>query len=129
MWVWISRETLRCPNLLVKRGDQLVCMPDFFMFIFMHSIVELVSDFHINVCGFMVSLLVCVDVGPRLPPGHRRRVVTVPPAAAPSRNSCRKQQDMDGMVPYMEEVATGVSNVGWKHLSTNFIIAIHNLPP
>ena len=35
---------------------------------------------------------------------------------------------MDGLVPYMEEVATGVSDVGWQHLSTNFIAAIHNLP-
>ena len=28
----------------------------------------------------------------------------------------------------MEEVATGVSDVGWQHLSTNFIAVIHNLP-
>ena len=90
MLVWISRETLRCPDLLARCGDQLVCMRDVFMFIFMHSIVELVSDFHIDVCGLMVSFLVCADVGPRFPSGHRRRVVTVPPAAAPSRSSCRQ---------------------------------------
>ena len=36
---------------------------------------------------------------------------------------------MDGLVSYMEEVATGVSDVGWQHLSTKFIVAIHNLPP
>ena len=38
------------------------------------------------------------------------------------------QWDMDGLVPYMEEVATGVSDVGWQHLNTNFIVAIYNLP-
>ena len=99
MWVWISKETLRCPDLLARHGDQLVCMHGVFMFIFMHSIVELVSDFHIDVCGLMLSLLVCADVGPVLPPGHRRRVVTVPPAAAPSESSRRWQRDMDGLVP------------------------------
>ena len=36
---------------------------------------------------------------------------------------------MDWLVPYMEELATGVSDVGWKHLNSNFIAAIHNLPP
>ena len=103
------------------------------MFIFMHSIVDLVSDFHIDVCGLMVSLLVCSYVGPRSPPGHRRQVVTVPPAiasaAAPSGSSRRCQWDMDGLVPYMEEVAIGVSDVGWQHLNTNFIAVVHNLPP
>ena len=90
MRVWISKEILRCLDLLVKLRDQLVCMLDIFMFIFVHSIVELVNDFHIDVCGLMVSLLVCADVGPRLPPGHRRRVVTIRPAAAPSGSSHRR---------------------------------------
>ena len=36
---------------------------------------------------------------------------------------------MDGLVSYMEELATGVSDDGWKHLSTNIIATIHNLPP
>ena len=65
-------------------------MLDIFMFIFVHSIVELVSYFHIDVHGLMVSLLVCAHVGPRPPLGHRRRVVTVPPVAAPSRDSHRQ---------------------------------------
>ena len=30
---------------------------------------------------------------------------------------------------YIEELTTDVSDVGWKHLSTNFIATIHNLPP
>ena len=63
------------------------------MVIPVHSIVELVSDFHIDVYGLMVSLFVCAYVGPCPPPGHRRRVVTVPPMAAsmmtPSGNSRR----------------------------------------
>ena len=29
----------------------------------------------------------------------------------------------------MEEVSTGVSGVGWKHLNTNFIAVVHNVPP
>ena len=82
MRVWISREILRCPDLLVRVGDQLVCMLDVFMFIFMHSILDLVSGFNIDICGLMVSFLVCVDVSPNLPPGHWSRVVTVPPATA-----------------------------------------------
>ena len=90
MWVWNSREISRCPDLLVRLGNQLVCMLDVFMFIFVHSIVELVSDFHVDVCGLMVSLLVCANVGPRPPPGHRRQVLTVPPAVAPSRSSRRR---------------------------------------
>ena len=36
---------------------------------------------------------------------------------------------MDGLVPYMEEVASRVSDDGWQHLSTNIISVIHNLPP
>ena len=70
MRVWISREILRCLDLLARLGDQLVCMLDIFMFIFVHSIVELVSDFHIDVHGLMVSLLMCADVGPIPPPRH-----------------------------------------------------------
>ena len=95
MWVWTSREILRCPDLLVRLGDQLVCMLDVFMFIFVHSIVELVSEFHVDVCGLMVSLVVCADVGPCPPPWHWRRVVTMPPAVdsmvAPSENPRRRQ--------------------------------------
>ena len=51
MRVWIYRETLRCPNLLVRIGYQLVCMCDVFMFIFLHSVVELVDS----------CMLICVD--------------------------------------------------------------------
>ena len=99
----------------------------------MHSIVELVGDFHVDVCGLMVSLVVCTDVGPFPPPRHWRQVVTVPPVAAsvvaPFGNPHRRQRVMDWMVPYMEEVATEDSDVGWKHLNTKFIAAVHNLPP
>ena len=35
---------------------------------------------------------------------------------------------MDGLVPYMEELAIGVSDDGWQHLSSDMIVAIHNLP-
>ena len=69
MWVWTTRETLRCPNLLARRGDQLVCIRDVFMFIFIHSVVELVGILYIDICGLMVSLFVYVDIGPRSLPG------------------------------------------------------------
>ena len=44
MRVWIYRETLRCPDLLARHGDQLVCMRDVFMFIFIHSVVKMVDS-------------------------------------------------------------------------------------
>ena len=34
-------------------------------------------------------------------------------AVAPSENPRKRQWDMDWLVPYMEEVATGVLDVGW----------------
>ena len=94
----------------------------------MHSIVEFVSGLHIDICGLMVSLFACVDFGPRPLPRHQRWVVTVPPVAVPAGGSRREQWDMDGLVPYMEEVASRVSDDGWWHLSTNIIASIHNLP-
>ena len=87
-------------------------MGDVFIFNFIHSVFELVGILYIGLCGLMVSLFVYADVGPCPPPGHRRRVVTVPPAAIPARSSHRRQQDMDGLVSYMEELATGVSDYG-----------------
>ena len=70
MWVWISKETLRCLDLLARRGDQLVCMRDFFMFIFIHSVVELVDSLYVDICGQMVSFFLYADIGPLPPPGH-----------------------------------------------------------
>ena len=32
------------------------------------------------------------------------------------------------MLLYLEQLATGVSDDGWKHLSSDMIAAIHNLP-
>ena len=89
MWVWISKETLRCLDLLARRGDQLVCICDVFMFIFIHSVVELVGSLHIDLCGLMVSLFVYADVAPRPPPRHRRRVVTIAPVAVLAGSSHR----------------------------------------
>ena len=33
------------------------------------------------------------------------------------------------MLLYLERLATGVSDDGWQHLSSEMISAIHNLPP
>ena len=46
MRVWTTRETLRCPDVLIRIGDQLVCMHDVFMFIFIHIIFELVGSLY-----------------------------------------------------------------------------------
>ena len=62
-------------------------MRDVFMFIFIHSVVELVGILHIDICGLMVSLFVCADVGPRLLPGHWRWVITIAPVVIPARSS------------------------------------------
>ena len=80
-------------------------------------------------CGLMVSLFVCADIGPRPPPGHRRRVVTIAPSEVPAGSSYKRWWDMDGVLPYLEWLSTGVSDDGWKHLSSEMIVAIHNLPP
>ena len=66
-------------------------MCDVFMFISIHSVVELVGSLHIDICGPMVSLFVCVDVVPYSPPWHQRWVVIVAPAAVPIGSSCRVQ--------------------------------------
>ena len=59
----------RCPELLVRHGDHLVCMCDVFMFIFIHSVVELV-DYYMYI--LMVSLFLYVDIGHRPLPGYHR---------------------------------------------------------
>ena len=55
MRVWTTMEILRCLDLLARCGDQLVCMRDVFIFIPIHSVVELVGSLHIDLCGLMVS--------------------------------------------------------------------------
>ena len=35
---------------------------------------------------------------------------------------------MDGVLPYLEQLATRVSDDGWQHLSSDMIAAIQNLP-
>ena len=76
-----------------------------------------------------MSLFVCTDIGPRPLPRHLRHVVTIAPAAVPAGSSRRQRQEMDGVLPYLEWLATGVSDDGWQHLSSEMISAIHNLPP
>ena len=47
MWVWTIMGTSRCLDLQARHGDQLVCMCDVFVFIFIHSVVELVDSYMI----------------------------------------------------------------------------------
>ena len=86
MWVWIIMGILRCPELLVRHGEQLVCMCDVFMFIFIHIVVELVDNYMYRL---MVSLFVYVDVGPGLLLGYQRQVVAIVEAKVPMGNPCR----------------------------------------
>ena len=51
MRVWTIMGTLRCPDLRAKHGDKLVCMCDVFLFIFIHSVVELVDSY----------MIICID--------------------------------------------------------------------
>ena len=67
----------------------------------------------IDVCGLMVSLFVYVDIGPHPPPRNQRLVVTIAPAVVPAGSSCRRWQEMDGVFPYLEQIATGFSDDGW----------------
>ena len=87
MWVWTIVGTLRCPELLVMDGDQLVCMCDVFVFIFIHIVVELVDDYMYRL---MVSLFVYADVGPCLPPGYQRQVVAIAEATVTTGNPYRR---------------------------------------
>ena len=87
MWVWIIVGILRCLELLVRHGDQMVCMCDVFMFIFIHSVVELVDDYMYRM---MVSLFVYANVGPCSSPGYQRQVVSIAEAVVPTGNPCRR---------------------------------------
>ena len=126
MWVWIIMGIPRCLELLVKPGDQLVCMCDVFMFIFIHSVVELVDDYMYRL---MVSLFVYADVGPRPSPGYQRRVVAIAPTAVPARNPRRRRQEVDDFMPYLEWLAYGIFDDSWQHLNNDLIATIHIFPP
>ena len=66
----------------------------------------------IDVCGLMVSLFVYADIGPHLPPMHRRRVFTIAHVAVPTGSSHRRRREMDGVLSYLERLATRVSDDG-----------------
>ena len=51
MWVWTIMRTLRYPDHQARHGDQLVCMCDVFVFIFIHSVVGLVDSY----------MIICID--------------------------------------------------------------------
>ena len=116
------------PDLSDRRGDQLVCIHDVFMFIFIHSVIELVGILYDDICGLLVSLFVYTNIGPRPSPRNQRWVVTIAPVAVPIGSSCRQWWEMDGVLPHLEWLATGVLDDGWQHLSSDMIAAIHNLP-
>ena len=76
----------RCPELLVRHGDQLVCMCDVFMFSFIHSVVELVDDYMYRL---MVSLFLYAYIGPLPPPGYQTREVAIAEVVVPVGNPRR----------------------------------------
>ena len=87
MGIWTIMGTLRCPELPAKHGDQLVCMCDVFMFIFIHIVVELVDNYMYRL---MVSLFVYVDVGPFPPLGYQRQVVAIVEVVVPKGKPHRR---------------------------------------
>ena len=102
--------TLRCPNLQARHGDQLVCMCDVFMFIFIHIVDELVDDYMYRL---MVSLFVYADVGPRSSLGYQRRVVTIAEVAVPEGNPRRRRWKAENILPHLEQLAEGITDDGW----------------
>ena len=92
--------------------------------VYLSWLVVCIIDEH----GIMVSLFVYTDIGPRPLPGHQRRVVSIAPAAVPTGSSHRRRWEMDGVLLYLERLATGVSDDGWQHLSSDMIATIHILP-
>ena len=110
MWVWIIVGILRCPKLLVRLGDQLVCMCDVFMFIFIHIVVELVDNYMYRL---MVSLFVYVDVGPHLPPGYQRWVVAIAEVAVLAGNPRRQRQEVETIFLHLEWLANGITDDSW----------------
>ena len=126
MWVWIIMGIPRCPELLVKHGDCLVCMCDVFMFIFIHSVVEPVDDYMYRM---MVSLFVYVDVGPYPAPRYQSQVVFIAPTVVPAGNPRRRRREVDDFLPYLKCLADGISDDGWQHLNNDMIASIHSFPP
>ena len=86
MWVWTIVGTLRCPKIPARHGDQLVCMCDVFVFIFIHSVVEMINDYMYRL---MVSLFAYADVGPHPLPRYQRQVVAIVEVAVPTGNPRR----------------------------------------
>ena len=76
------------------------------------QVVETLLQRIIDVCGLMVSLFVYVYIGPRPPPRHQRRVVAISHATVSTGSSCRKWWEMDGVLPYLEQLATRASDDG-----------------
>ena len=50
------------------------------------------------------------------------------PAAVPAGNPHKRRQEMDGLLPHLEWLATGVSNDHWQHLRNDVIASIHSFP-
>ena len=80
-------------------------MCDVFVFIFIHSVVELLNDY---MYILMVSLFVYVDVGPHPPPGYQRQVVAIAEAAVPTGNPRRRWREVDEFLLYLEWLVDGI---------------------
>ena len=128
MRVWNIMGTLRCPDLQAMHGDQLVCMCDVFVFIFIHRVVYLVDSLCVNMHILMVSLFACTNIGPRPPLGYQRWVVTIAEPEVPVGNPHRWRHQLDTIMPHLEHLAEGISDVGWKHLDSE-LTTCHSMPP
>ena len=61
----------------------------------------------------MASLFAYADIGPRLPPGYQRWVVVIVELVVLAGNPRRWRREVDTIMPHLEQLAEGISDVGW----------------
>ena len=59
----------------------------------------------------MVSLFAYADIGPLPPPSYQRQVVAIAEPTVPLGNPCRQHWEMDTIMPHLERLAEGISDV------------------
>ena len=84
-------------------------MCDVFVFIFIHSVVQLVDDYMYRL---MVSFFVYADVGPCPPPRYQRWVVVIAEVMVLVRNPHRQRREAETILPHLERFSKGIYVIG-----------------
>ena len=84
-------------------------MCDVFVFIFIHSVVELVDDY---MYILMVSLFVYAYLGPYMPPRYQSWVVAIAEVAVPAGNPHRRRREVETILSHLEQLAKGIFDDG-----------------